>query len=125
MDQTLARAAQQVKATGLHEQRQWPRYAAERSFSLRANLDGKIHVCQVADVSLGGARLVFAQPLLQDLNGREALELSHLDSETVTCTPIWQSADELGIQFDFSEDSLGLISVCLRNILALERTDAS
>ncbi len=93
--------------------REWPRYMADKSFALAANLDGKIFPCQVVDVSLGGAKLVFEEMV----PAAESIELSHPESEPVHCAAVWRSETELGIEFDFSEDSLGLISVCLRNIL--------
>ena len=37
---------------------------------------------------------------------------------------MWRSETELGIEFDFSEDSLGLISICLRSILDHDRQAA-
>jgi hypothetical protein len=97
--------------------REWPRYQAERSFAVAASADGKVVPCTVADVSLGGAKLIF------DGAAPEAatIELSHPDAESVTCVQVWHNDREVGIEFDFSEDSLGLISVCLRNMIDLER----
>lgn len=86
---------------------------ADRSFALAASLDGKILPCQVVDVSLGGAKLVFEEVV----PATTSVELSHPESESVHCAAVWRSETELGIEFDFSEDSLGLISICLRNIL--------
>lgn len=118
---TLAQAAQTAKTTAMHEQREWPRYAAEQTFALSASLDGRIYPCTVADVSLGGARLVFDDAVPQHLLGDAMIELSHPETKPVTCAPVWQSTREVGIQFDFSEESLGLISVCLRNMLELDQ----
>ncbi|WP_420348096.1 PilZ domain-containing protein [Pelagibius sp.] len=101
----------------MHEHREWPRYSAERRLTLSANLDGKLYLCTVADVSLGGARLVFDDDLPAETGRSGSIELLHPDAEPVICEPIWRSRRELGIQFDFSEESLGLVSVCVRNIV--------
>ena len=105
----------------MHEQREWPRYAAEHSFSLSAQLDGKAYPCTVADVSLGGARLIFEEILPGGPLGDGVIELSHPEAETVSCEAVWQSSRSVGIQFDFSEESLDLISVCLRHMIDLEQ----
>ena len=105
----------------MHEQREWPRYEAEQSFALSAHLDGKAFPCTVADVSLGGARLIFEEILPGNPLGDGVIELSHPEAETVTCEAVWQSSQAVGVQFDFSEESLGLISVCLRNMIDLDQ----
>ncbi|MGF1630937.1 MAG: PilZ domain-containing protein [Kiloniellaceae bacterium] len=93
--------------------REWPRYVAERPVSLAASVDGRLLPCTVADVSLGGAKLVFDEPLPA---GR-TIELSHPAARSVACARVWQDRHEVGIEFDFSEDSLGLISICIRNMI--------
>ena len=99
--------------------REWPRYRAERDFSLTASLDGCLLPCRVADISLGGARLLFdAAP---PAGAGHALALSHPDSRTVACARVWQDGSELGVEFDFSEDSLGLISICIRNMVEIDQ----
>ncbi len=101
--------------------REWPRYTAEKSFALAANVDGKILPCTVADVSLGGAKLIFdSEAPKLPTSGDATVELSHPDSGSVHCATVWQSDKEIGIEFDFSEDSLGLISICIRNMIDLE-----
>ena len=97
--------------------REWPRYVAEKSFALAASVDGRLLACTVADISLGGARLVFDQPLPPV----ELVDLTGPDGETVSCAPLWQDTHAIGVAFDFSEESLGLISVCLRNIVDLDK----
>lgn len=99
----------------MHENREWPRYTAQRPFTLSVNLEGQILPCRVSDVSLGGACLTFDNELPEGPGRGRALELSHPDAQTVVCETVWQSGREIGVQFDFSEDSLGLISVCIRN----------
>lgn len=98
--------------------REWPRYQAARSFSLAATVEGRLFACSVADISLGGARLVF-DDLTFDAGAPvgPTVQLSHPEARGVTCARVWQSGSEVGVEFDFSEDSLGLISVCLRNML--------
>lgn len=105
----------------MHENREWPRYTAQRSFTLSVSLEGKVLPCRVSDVSLGGARLTFDDMLPGDPREGYALELSHPDAQTVVCETVWQSDREIGVQFDFSEDSLGLISVCIRNTTDLSQ----
>jgi hypothetical protein len=100
----------------MHNRREWPRYTAERSFSLSASIDGEVLPCTVADVSLGGARLIFDT----ELQAGDIIELTHPDAEPVCCAEVWHSSRELGVAFDFSEASLGLISVCIRNMIDLE-----
>lgn len=109
----------------MHEQREWPRYEAEQAFALSAHLGGKVYPCTVADVSLGGARLIFEEMLPGNPMGDGVIELSHPEVETVACEAVWQSSQALGVQFDFSEESLGLISVCLRNMIDLDQADSS
>lgn len=112
--------ASRAKSAALNR-REWPRYTAEETFALAASVGGKILPCTVADVSLGGARLVFDEDLLEGTGGDvEMIELSHPDSEPVLCAPVWHSKREIGVGFDFSEDSLGLISICIRNMIDLE-----
>jgi len=97
--------------------REWPRYQAGKAFSLAAVVEGRLMTCTVADVSLGGARLVFDD----DLPDGRTVELNHPESRAVTCARVWQGGRTVGVAFDFSEDALGLISVCLRNMLEQER----
>jgi len=98
--------------------REWPRYRAERDFSLIASLDGHLLPCRVADISLGGARLLFdAEP---PAGAGQTIALSHPDSRTVACARGWQDGPQVGVEFDFSEDSLGLISICIRNMVDIE-----
>lgn len=87
-----------------------------KSFSLAAHIDGRLLPCTVADVSLGGAKLVFDG----EVPAGQTLTLSHPESRPVACARVWQGERELGIEFDFSEDSLGLISICIRNMIDLE-----
>ncbi len=101
----------------MDDRREWPRYAAEKSFSLAANIDGKVVPCTVADVSLGGARLVFEA----EIPDGHTIELSHPEVEPVHCAQLWRADGEIGIEFDFSENSLSLISVCIRNMVDLEQ----
>ena len=51
----------------------------------------------------------------------ELVDLTGPDGETVSCAPLWQDTHAIGVAFDFSEESLGLISVCLRNIVDLDK----
>mgnify|MGYP001426024367 CR=1 FL=1 len=97
--------------------REWPRYQAERNFALAASVGGRLLPCTVVDVSLGGAKLAFDS----EVPAGETIELSYGDGEPISCARVWQDSREVGIEFDFSEDSLGLISVCIRNIVDLER----
>lgn len=106
---SLARAKAQNR-------REWPRYKAEKSFSLAARVDGRLLPCIVEDVSLGGAKLLFDDPI----PAGQTLELSHADGRAVTCARIWQDSRAIGIEFDFSEDALGLISTCIRNMIDLD-----
>jgi hypothetical protein len=101
----------------MQNRREWPRYGAVRSFSLAARIDGRLLPCTIEDVSLGGARLVFDD----EIPAGEILELSHPDSRAVSCARIWQDSRSVGVAFDFSEDSLGLISICIRNMTDVER----
>lgn len=103
--------------TTTQNRREWPRYQAEKSFSLAARVGGMLLPCTVADVSLGGAKVVFDS----EVPVGETIELSHPGGEAVVCARVWQDSREVGIEFDFSEDSLGLISICIRSIVDLER----
>ena len=100
-----------------HNRREWPRYGAAKTFSLAASVDGQLFPCTVVDVSLGGAKLIFDDTL----PAGPTLELSHPEARPVACERVWQDRHEVGIEFDFSEDSLGLISICIRNMIDLEQ----
>jgi hypothetical protein len=100
--------------------REWPRYQAVKPFSLTACIDGRLLPCTVADVSLGGARLVFDD----ELPAGQTVELNHPEGPVVACARVWQGARELGVAFDFSEEALGLISTCIRNMIDLGRDSA-
>ncbi|HEY9548611.1 MAG TPA: PilZ domain-containing protein [Kiloniellaceae bacterium] len=97
--------------------REWPRYRAEKSFLLAASFGSRRLPCTVADISLGGARLVFDEEVPEG----ETIELSHPESHAVSCARVWQGAGAVGIEFDFSEDSLALISICIREMIDLEQ----
>ncbi|MEO3430244.1 PilZ domain-containing protein [Pelagibius sp. CAU 1746] len=118
----MAKSGISVARALTQNRREWPRYAAEKSFVLAATVNGKVLPCTVADISLGGAKLIFddATPPLP-MPGDATVELSHPGNEPVHCATVWQSDREIGIEFDFSEDSLGLISICIRNIVDLEQ----
>ncbi|HMA16255.1 MAG: PilZ domain-containing protein [Bacteroidota bacterium] len=97
--------------------REWPRYHADRDFSLSVSVGGRLLPCRVTDISLGGARLLFdTEP---PPAAGEAIALSHPDSRPVACARVWQEGPEIGVEFDFSEESLGLISICIRNMVAM------
>lgn len=113
----MASSLASLSRSNAQNRREWPRYTAEKSFALAASLDGRLLPCSVADVSLGGARLVFDAPV----PAGETLELTGPDGETVTCERVWHDRESVGVAFDFSEESLGLVSVCVRNIVDLER----
>ncbi len=115
----MPQIAELAATAPMHENREWPRYAAQRSFTLSARLDGKVLPCRVEDVSLGGARLIFDDAFPGEPGQSQMLELSHPDAQTAVCEAVWQNGREIGVRFDFSEDSLGLISVCIRNIADL------
>jgi len=112
----LARTIGSLAEPAKQNRREWPRYTAERNFILAANIDGRVLPCTVIDISLGGAKLVFDSAIPSD----ETIELSHPDIEPVNCAQVWHSGQEIGIEFDFSEVSLDLISVCIRNMIDLE-----
>ena len=105
----------------MHEHREWPRYSAVRTFALTAHLGERIYPCVVADVSLGGARLLFDRDVPLDGIQDSGISLSHPEAETVVCLPMWREAGQVGVQFDFSEESLGLISVCIRKMVHLDQ----
>jgi hypothetical protein len=116
-----ASLASLAKSSGSNR-REWPRYRAVKSFLLTVNVDGQVLPCTVTDISLGGARLAFDGKV----PAGQTIELSHPDSRTVSCDCVWQDDREVGVEFDFSEDSLGLISICIRNMIDLEQhSDAS
>lgn len=101
----------------VQNRREWPRYQAAKPFLLAAHVDGHLLFCTVADISLGGARLMFDA----DIPDGETLELSHEESGAVACERVWQGGRELGVAFDFSEESLGLISICIRGMIDVGR----
>lgn len=113
----MGKTAASLAKTANRNRREWPRYTAEKDFSLAASIDGKVIACTILDLSLGGAKL----RLDGDAPEGADIELSHPESHPVNCAQVWRRDGEVGIEFDFSEDSLGLISVCLRNMLELDQ----
>ncbi|MGF1594885.1 MAG: PilZ domain-containing protein [Kiloniellaceae bacterium] len=101
--------------------REWPRYTAEKTFALTAGVDGRLLPCTVADVSLGGAKLLFDEEIAPDAT----LRLTNPEGQAVSCERVWQDGRAVGIEFDFSEDALSLISHCIRNTIAMERQAAN
>ena len=117
----MAQTAASAKVAPMHEHREWPRYTAKRTFALSASVNGRVYPCTVADVSLGGARLIFDEACPEPTASEAGIELSHPEADAVVCEPVWQTEQEVGIQFDFSEESLGMISVCIRNMIDLDQ----
>lgn len=105
-----------LSRSNAQNRREWPRYTAERSFALAARLEGRLLPCSVTDISLGGARLVFDD----EVPAGADLDLSDAEGQTVACQRVWQDGKAVGVAFDFSEESLGLVSVCLRNMIDIE-----
>jgi hypothetical protein len=114
---TVAGSLAPLSRSNAQNRREWPRYVAEKSFALAASVDGRLLACTVADISLGGARLVFDE----ELPAGALIDLTDPDGQTVACERVWQDGDAVGVAFDFSEESLSLISICVRNIVELEK----
>ena len=112
----MAQSAATLAKKPALNRREWPRYTAEKAFALAANVDGKVVPCTILDVSLGGAKLQFEG----SAPAGTAIALSHAEGESVICAEVWRRDNQVGIEFDFSEDSLGLISVCIRNMIDLD-----
>lgn len=112
----MAGSLASLERSKARNRREWPRYRAVKSFSLAARIDGRLLPCTVEDISLGGAKLVFDA----EISAGQTLELSHDDSYAVTCARVWHDRQAVGVEFDFSEDSLGLISICIRNMIDAE-----
>lgn len=112
----MGKTAASLAKTAARNRREWPRYTAEKAFSLAATIDGRIVPCTIVDVSLGGAKLRFDEDAPEGTD----FALSHPDSAPVNCVEVWRRHREVGIEFDFSEDSLGLISLCLRNMIDVD-----
>ncbi len=89
--------------------RQWPRYALPESESFTVSADGRIGICTLEDISLGGARLRMAGPVPGNLEIRIAHpRLGHADARRC-----WKAKDRLGVAFDHSGPSLAFITGCL------------
>jgi hypothetical protein len=116
----LASAAASLTRPTTPNRREWPRYSAERTFALAAGVNGRVLPCTVADISLGGARLLFDEEIPADAT----LRLTNPEGAAVACERVWQDRSAVGIEFDFSEDALSLISHCIRNMVAMERQAA-
>ena len=95
------------------ERRAWPRYTAEREVSLAIEVAGRKHNCLIKDISLGGARLSCGEGLPKS----EEIVFTGLAFGPSRGKRLWQSTSEIGIEFDFSDETLSLISQCLRAIL--------
>lgn len=112
----LLRTMDKASKQATENRREWPRYSAERSFVLAASVGGEVIPCTVVDISLGGAKLIFDS----EFASADSIELNHPGIEPVSCSQVWHSDKEVGVEFDFSEDSLGLISICIQNMIDLE-----
>ncbi len=95
------------------ERRAWPRYTAEREVSLAIEVAGRRHNCLVKDISLGGARLSCDEELP---NSEEIVFIGPAFGPSKGKRH-WHAAGEIGIEFDFSDETLSLISQCLRAML--------
>ena len=84
-----------------------------------AQLPEDVHSCEIQDISLGGAKLRFDSAVPP---GRD-ITLGHPDLAPLKAERLWHNRELVGIQFDFSEDSLAFISHCLRTMLEIERTN--
>lgn len=116
----MASAAASLTRSTTQNRREWPRYTAELAFALAVGVDGRLLPCTVADISLGGARLLFDE----EIPTNATLRLTNPEGQTVFCERVWQDRSAVGIEFDFSEDALSLISHCIRNMIAVERQAA-
>jgi len=85
--------------------------------AISTSKDGRLLACTVADISLGGARLEFDE----ELPAGTLLNLTDPDGQSVACERVWQDSTAIGVAFDFSEESLGLVSICVRNIVELDK----
>lgn len=98
------------------EHRQWPRYAASLNLPLTLAADGKTYDCIIEDISLGGAKLRFKNGAPQS----QEMMLQHPASGSFFGQRLWQTSETMGIQFDFSERALELVSHCVGLMLTSE-----
>ena len=69
----MAGSLASLAKSNTQNRREWPRYTAEKPFFLAASVDGRLFPCTVADISLGGAKLVFDDAV----PAGQIIELSH------------------------------------------------
>lgn len=103
------------------ERREWQRFEAEQEVNLVVKASGREQLCQVKDISLGGARLYCGA----GLPSGEIVTLNHPSAGEITVEPLWRAGREMGVQFDFSEESLALISQCLSAMLGTNSAQRS
>ncbi len=97
------------------ENREWERYEAQHEVSLSLTCGEKQHLCQVRDISLGGARLICPEELPQG----QAIVVDHPEIGAVAAERRWGNEQEIGVTFDFSDNALALVSHCLSAMLDL------
>lgn len=97
------------------ENREWERYEAQHEVSLSLTCGEKQLLCQVRDISLGGARLICPE----ELPHGQAIVVDHPAVGAVAAERCWGNAQEIGVNFDFSDNALELVSHCLSAMLDL------
>jgi hypothetical protein len=93
------------------DRRQWPRYAlgGREPFTLTA--DGRICECRIEDISLGGARLSLEGETPRNLE----IRIEHPLVGHAYARRCWKGSRSIGVEFDFSQQSLDFISHCLQS----------
>ncbi len=101
------------------DRRQWPRYglAGREPFTLTA--DGRVRVCTIEDISLGGARLRIDGEIPRNLE----IRIEHPLVGHAFAWRCWAGADGIGVEFDHSQQSLDFISHCLHDGVEAARAE--
>ena len=92
------------------ERRQWLRFDLPKSEDLVLVAQGKKYLCQIIDISLGGARVAFKGAVPPPTR----LGVNHDEAGEFYGTCKWLNGRTMGIEFDLTEPSLLLASKCLK-----------
>ena len=99
------------RSSDVADRRRWSRYGVLQTTSLTVKAQDRTFMCQIEDISLGGAKLRFSDDMPQH---GDAI-LAHQASGEFLGRLVWRSAENMGVRFGFSEHALNLLLHCIRS----------
>ncbi len=95
------------------DRRRWSRYDVDGEIGVElVTEDGRI-ACRIENVSLAGAKLRIAEPAQPVARFR----LDYHPQIGPSGRRVWSNSDSIGVNFEFSDESVALALACLRRTL--------